>query len=609
LPLEVHCVTISSVRLKTLIAAVSAYFTGGWLYGLLAAQRVGRSGIFSERLLLALFCGLFFVAAGLVLWLIVGTVRKTMRLLGAPAGYAPREGFLRLFLRAFGQFSFFLALLFLLAELLLALAFRPDQSALSLALWLATYLACGVFLAWFFSRPLANFLHRLAPQFRRVVYSAALLTVLALSLSGGKETANPPVSIPALRSLTDFPPQRLLLVGIDGATWKVIDRLFEEGKLPVLKRLVKEGVRAELFSPPPQVSPAVWTTIVSGQPRQVHGVEQYLMMRLAGVRPFAFETLARDKMLLAFFWVGLSGYLAGVIDGIPPSSDQVQVPRLWQLAEAAGLDVVLAGWPVTWPAQKVKGLMVSDGFGPGEFDVFIKSQREESSLVFPKEELAWARSFSIQPDPEQLSLLGALSGMDPKELGPLRNYRYNRMLPPPAVLLEKILAADRSRLRLVESALVRLQPRIVLLTLNSADMAMHAFWPDRFPQDFGLEQARHPAWGRLVDVAYELIDRGLERVLAALPEPRAVLIVSDHGMSPKPGNLIWPGWHDKRGVLVISGGPIRKGALLERADYLDLLPTMLYLLGLEIPAGLPGRVLQEAIEPDFLARHPVRTSE
>jgi hypothetical protein len=597
------------VRLKTLLAAISAYFMGGWLYGLLAAQRVGRSGMLSERLSLALFCAMFFIAAGLLFWMASTAVKAAARLFRVPARSVPEAGFQRLFLRAFGQFSFFLALLYLLAELLVTLAFRQDQSRLSLALWVAAFLACGALLAWFFSRPLAYFLYKFSVRIQRMAGAAVLLMIMALSLIGGKEIASPQLMMPSIKSLPDFPSSRLLLVGIDAATWKVIDRLFEEGKLAVTKRLVDEGVRAELFSPPPQVSPAVWTTIVSGQPRQVHGVEQYLMMRLPGVRPFAFEALARDKILLGFFWVGLAGYLAGVVDGIPPTSDQVRAPRLWQLAGAAGLEVVLAGWPVTWPAQAAKGLTVSDGFGPGEFDVFLKSQRDESSLVFPKEELAWVRSFSIQPDPERLSLLGALSGMEPQELSQLKQYRYNRLLPPPAILLEKIAAADISRLHLVEKALGRFQPRLVLLTLNSADMAMHAFWPDRFPQDFGLERARHPAWGRLIDGAYELIDRGLGRLVAALPEPRVVLIVSDHGMSPQPGNFIWPGWHDERAVLVISGGPIRKGAMLERADYLDLLPTMLYLLGLEIPAGLPGRVLEEAIEPDFLARHPVRTSE
>jgi arylsulfatase A-like enzyme len=59
------------------------------------------------------------------------------------------------------------------------------------------------------------------------------------------------------------------------------------------------------------------------------------------------------------------------------------------------------------------------------------------------------------------------------------------------------------------------------------------------------------------------------------------------------------------GVLVMAGGPIRRGARLDGATILDVAPTVLHLLGLPIPEELEGTVLTETLEPEWLAAHPV----
>ena len=63
--------------------------------------------------------------------------------------------------------------------------------------------------------------------------------------------------------MPDRPTERakITLVGIDGATWDVIDPMLAAGELPTIARLIEEGVRARLRSQKPLVSPAVWTTI------------------------------------------------------------------------------------------------------------------------------------------------------------------------------------------------------------------------------------------------------------------------------------------------------------------------------------------------------------
>ncbi|HEV3467921.1 MAG TPA: alkaline phosphatase family protein [Pyrinomonadaceae bacterium] len=65
------------------------------------------------------------------------------------------------------------------------------------------------------------------------------------------------------------------------------------------------------------------------------------------------------------------------------------------------------------------------------------------------------------------------------------------------------------------------------------------------------------------------------------------------------------GCHDPRGVLLLYGAGVRRGARVGPCDNLDLAPTLLALLGLPAPASMKGRVLAEAFaEPPAPAAAP-----
>ena len=60
-------------------------------------------------------------------------------------------------------------------------------------------------------------------------------------------------------------PPRLLLIGWDGASYRMIDRLVSEGKLPTVARLMDRGVHARLESTIIPISSAAWTSAVTGK--------------------------------------------------------------------------------------------------------------------------------------------------------------------------------------------------------------------------------------------------------------------------------------------------------------------------------------------------------
>jgi predicted AlkP superfamily phosphohydrolase/phosphomutase len=68
----------------------------------------------------------------------------------------------------------------------------------------------------------------------------------------------------------------------------------------------------------------------------------------------------------------------------------------------------------------------------------------------------------------------------------------------------------------------------------------------------------------------------------------------------------WSGTHRLHGILIGSGPAIQPGAQVEGARLMDMMPTILYLMDVPIPAGLDGRVLTEMVRPEHLREHPVR---
>lgn len=64
------------------------------------------------------------------------------------------------------------------------------------------------------------------------------------------------------------------------------------------------------------------------------------------------------------------------------------------------------------------------------------------------------------------------------------------------------------------------------------------------------------------------------------------------------------GVHRLQGVLLMYGPPVQPG-IVEGARLMDIAPTLLHLLGVPVPDDMDGRVLTEALKPEWLAQHPI----
>jgi predicted AlkP superfamily phosphohydrolase/phosphomutase len=80
----------------------------------------------------------------------------------------------------------------------------------------------------------------------------------------------------------------------------------------------------------------------------------------------------------------------------------------------------------------------------------------------------------------------------------------------------------------------------------------------------------------------------------------------------QPGLWSPTGWgsgdHSLTGMTILRGPAVAPGRV-EGSELIDVVPTILYLLGQPLPAALDGRVLTRALDRAFVAAHPIRHLE
>jgi tetratricopeptide (TPR) repeat protein len=375
------------------------------------------------------------------------------------------------------------------------------------------------------------------------------------------------------------PRGRVLLVGWDGADWTLLDPLLARGELPHLQSLLGRGARAKLKTVTPVLSPVVWTSVATGVRPENHGIIDFV-----ATDP---ETGGR----------------------IPVTSNLRKVPALWNLVSQANLPVGIVAWWATWPAEPVKGYLVTDRIAYQLFGMGDRLPDSREGKTWPPELMDEIEGLVVQP--AEITDQAVRPFADLPEDTTLLSTEDRALLEEFKTVLAATETYDAIALQLGE----RGRPALRSVYYEATDTAAHLFMSYRPPRLPDVSEAHLQMWGDTVDAVYRDLDRRLGRLLETVDPDTSVLLVSDHGFRsganrPAADSRIGHGkaaeWHRKYGVLVLSGPAIRGGAEIREASVLDIAPTVLALLDLPIPAGMDGRVLEEALDPGFLRRHPLR---
>ena len=518
-------------------------------------------------------------------------------------------------------------------------------------------------------------------------------------------------------------PLRVIVLGLDGATWTLLRPWAEAGILPNLATLMEKGIYGELMSSiPPYTAPA-WTSFATGKWPGKHGITDFWQ--------FSWKTGGR----------------------VPVHLHHIQRATFWSILSRHGRRVGVINVPLTYPPYPVNGLMISGMLTPSEaadytFPPSLKAELRSAignyaanpyasvsrTRSFLKRVAYWIRQREranqyllknyefdcfiniIQaPDPIQHQFWKVLDPNhplhDPQEaarfeplildcyraidevignrlrmldgrtllfvlsdhgFGPAYKYFYvNRFLASLGLLTFRGDQAKQQPQNMIGNTLVPLVSRLVrrvdLLGLryrlldNRQREAIrqrldHAVAP---PIDWSQTKAYFSGLtgeaiyihlrGRDSDgivepgVPYEELRKQIIRALLELRDPQTGEIVvagayrreelydgpyvdqlpdivfsladrpylpseqlaTSTVIAPLPGEA-GGGRHQPTGIFLAAGAGIQHSGSFASANIVDLAPTILFALGVPVPADMDGRVLTEMFDPTFVARHPIQ---
>ncbi|MCD4751044.1 MAG: alkaline phosphatase family protein [Thermoanaerobaculales bacterium] len=382
---------------------------------------------------------------------------------------------------------------------------------------------------------------------------AALLPIMRLMGEPTSFQARTAVEVSPLGQ----PSRTLMVCGVEGLDSTVLMTHAAGRFHPHLDLFLEQGAWGSTDPFLPFLDLAHWTTLATGTLPRRHGV----MFRVGWQYPTAFDGTLR---LLPWTPQGSRLFLAWDRgrSTAPPYST---IPPLWQRLISSGVPTFALDWPGQWNA----GAAVQKG---------------------PMKIGPWRSAPAAQ---EALEALLA------------------ETFPGESRLILRMLDQDRAR---VDEAVAAIEggSRDVWLVLRGLAEVRRQLEPHR-PRDAGRRE--------VMALVVELLDSHLGRLLNVMPDDGLAAVVSPYGLAPPDAaerlrRLLGVGgdWRASAqtcpdGVLLLMGDGVVAGERFSPVRLEDMAPTICYLLDLPLAQYMEGRVILDAIDPDWLRDHPLRVVE
>jgi predicted AlkP superfamily phosphohydrolase/phosphomutase len=123
---------------------------------------------------------------------------------------------------------------------------------------------------------------------------------------------------------------RTVLIGLDGATFSILDSLMENNVMPFLKEFVARGVRSELLSTANPLTPPAWTSLMTGRSPGHHGIFDFIR--------------AEERNGEVYFTLH--------------DSRDIQCETIWSMINRQKMRVISLNFPIMSPPPRVSGYII-----------------------------------------------------------------------------------------------------------------------------------------------------------------------------------------------------------------------------------------------------------
>jgi len=267
---------------------------------------------------------------------------------------------------------------------------------------------------------------------------------------------------------------KVVIIGLDAATWTLLHPWMAEGGMPNLAKLVKAGVSGNLESTLPPMTPPAWTSFMTGKNPGKHGI---------------FNFVENERNSYGMNYINASSRRS---------------PTVWHLLNAAGLSVGTMNIPFTYPPEKLDGFQISGLDTPSESSPFIYPPSLQQEL---KDHM-----INISHD---VRYLGYMSTDDRRE-----------------EVLNEMARIDGQWSAAALYLLENHPQDVMMFVFMSIDTVQHHFWQYMDRNHFLHDAQSAPRFQDAIRNVYERLDAVTGRIVEKLSPNTAIFVVSDHGAGP-----------------------------------------------------------------------------
>lgn len=301
---------------------------------------------------------------------------------------------------------------------------------------------------------------------------------------------------------------KVFILGLDGATFDIIEPMAQRGELPHLAALMREGVRAPLNSTIFHHSAPAWTSFATGKNPGRHGI-------------------------LGFTRIVPGTYRLALVNG----ADNAE-PALWEVLSRHGKRVIVNNIPMTYPPKPVNGLLMSGLDTPSLTSPFTypPQLKEEILRVAPNYKINLHLGGYLTSDRRRIKALGIMS--------------------------ECIQARAKVLIHLMH----HYEWDFVAVRFNSPDNVQHQYWKFMDEGHPEHEPRAAAALKEAIRGIYRELDGVVGTIRAAIGPEATLVVMSDHGAGRRSGKSVYLNeWLRSQGLLARVGGK-KKGGLRRAVD-------------------------------------------
>jgi hypothetical protein len=290
--------------------------------------------------------------------------------------------------------------------------------------------------------------------------------------------------------------RKVLLAEFNEITWRIVEPLCAQGRLPVFSQLIDEGVRGSPIAPevPPNLDPWIsWTTLYTGRPQQEHGV-RFLEQ--------------------------------------PPET--VTGPRVWEIAADAGKTIGVFGSIMSWPPRtNIKGFWVPGTFSPGPEtfpaelqpiqELNLTATRQHTPLAEKQEnDSLFRRGLQLRKlGLKTSSVFQAISFLVRSRLWSHRHW-------------EKVSLQPLINLDFFEVLYGRYRPDLATFHTNHVAHYQHRYWRSMDSTPFHAKASSEEVrkFGQAVEFGYRAAEKCLRRMMKLVDDDTVLIVASGLGQQP-----------------------------------------------------------------------------